>query len=333
MTQAHSIPTQLDDATRPRVSPKPLEVSFAVGDRLASRYYLLEELGRGAMGIVYRAADLREGGFVAIKLVPKLGQSTEAARFQRGTEIMLGLDHPALCRAFACGRSTECCYAVMEDLTGPSLDMAFAPGQRLPGTRAARLVAGLCEGLEVLHARGFVHRDLKPSNLVLRGRGEAESLVLIDFDLAKPFGPNLADSGRISRSALRSAGLTAGKGLSGTPVYMSAERLQGRAATPDSDVFAAGLVLYQLLMGRLPTAGHDHASLQLLIAARARSAPAVPTSSEISPRLAQIIQRALAPKLADRYPSALALAHDLRSLEPLSQRPTRSLVALRAVSA
>jgi len=331
MTQASASPTQFDDSTRPRQAQEAPEPTIRVGDHLASRYYLLAELGRGAMGIVYRAADLREGGFVAVKVLEKSGESVSASRFRRGTEIMLGFDHPALCRAFACGRSSECSYAVMEDLTGPSLDAAFASGQRLDWTRALRLVSSLCEGLGVLHARGYVHRDVKPSNLVLRGSDERESLVLIDFDLAKPYGPNLPDSGRFSRSALKSAGLSQGNGLSGTPVYMSAERLQGRPATPASDLFSAGLVLYELLLGRLPTEKHDHAALSLLIAARSRN-PGLPKDGSLPPGLVRILERAMAAKPEDRYQSASAMAQDLRNLEPLSERPTRILRGVRAVA-
>lgn len=317
-------------ATRPR-APRELKLSVGVGDRLASRYYLLEELGRGAMGVVFRAADLREGGFVALKLAPHRDELA-ITRFRRGTGIMLGLDHPNLCRAKACGRTTDCSYAVLDLVEGPSLFEAAEPGQRLPWKRATRLVAGLCQGLAALHARGSVHRDVKPSNLILQNAGARESLVLIDFDLAKPYGPELRDSGRFSRAALRGEGLTGGQGLSGTPVYMTAERLRGASATPDSDVFAAALVLHGLLLGALPTSREDYESLVSLISARARPLEGL---AELPDSLARILERALAPRRDDRYPSAQALADDLIALEPLSERPTRTLRALpfRALSA
>jgi eukaryotic-like serine/threonine-protein kinase len=278
------------------------------------------------MDVVYRARDLREGRLVAIKVVEHPQSDLATSRFKRGTEIMLRVDHPALCRAFACGHSEGYSFAVMEDLSSPSLDVALAPGERLPWRRAARLVAGLCAGLGTLHARGSVHRDVKPSNLVLRGLGKRESLVLIDFDLAKSYGPNLLDSGRISRSALASAGLSQGQGLSGTPVYMTCERLSGKSATPDSDVFGAALVLHRLLAGSLPTTREDYESLMSLIAARRRPLDRI---AGVPEPVSRILQRALAPQKSARYPSAVALAQDLIELEPSSERPTR---ALRAVT-
>ena len=291
-----------------------------IGARFAGRYHITEELGRGAMGVVYRAADLRGDGYVAIKVVP-LGEDEATARFVRGTKIMLRLKHSALCRALASGRSEVSSHVIMEDLPGCSLAAVLSPGTRVPWERAARWIAELCEGLALMHAQGFVHRDVKTGNLVLRGAGDRASLVLIDFDLAKPYSPPLLqDSGRIPRTTLLQLSLGAKKALSGTPVYMTAERLRGEPATPDADLFATALVLYRLIVGSLPTTQVDHLSLERLIDARRRALPRL--GPGVPPPLKRILQRALARRRGERYRSALELGRDLREVLEAAARPT-----------
>jgi len=174
-----------------------------------------------------------------------------------------------------------------------------------------------------LHAQGFVHRDVKTGNLVLRGGGDRASLVLIDFDLAKPYTPPLQDSGRIPRKTLLQLSLSAQKALSGTPVYMTAERLQGAPATPDADLFATALVLYRLIAGSLPTTQIDHLSLNRLLEARQRAIPRLGVG--VPPQLKRILERALARRRGERYRSALELGRDLREVLAASSRPTEPM--------
>lgn len=329
MTHPARIPSPAEDDSPTHVSETKLP--SLIGHRVAGRYELLDELGRGAMGVVYRAADLSRGGFVALKLVRR-SESLDSSRFVRGTRILLSLDHASICRAFACGHSPDYSYVVMEDLRAPSLSEAMAPGERFPWSRAVKLVAGLCDGLSLLHARNVVHRDVKLSNVVLTGSGQRERLVLIDFDLAKPYGPNLLESGRFSRAALSNPAATQGRGLSGTPIFMPADRLRGQAATPDSDLFAAALILYRLVTGSLPTSRADHSSLYALLAARARPVPAAGGAARIPAELERVLQRALSPRRAERYASAVGFARDLRHLLESSDRPTRALRAVASVA-
>lgn len=280
---------------------------------IANRYRVGQELGRGAMGVVYQALDMERSQPVVLKLVRHgEDQALLADRFERGTRILLNLDHPSLCRAEGCGRVGEYHYVVMRDLPGISVLEALSMRLRFPGTVAARLVAGLCDGLAYLHAQNVVHRDVKPGNLILTGPRGAERLVLIDFDLAKNYSFNLEDSGRFNRNMVLNRLSTAGC-LSGTPIYMSPERLRGEAAAPDSDVYAAGLVLYQMICGDLPTGGEAHRSVAALL--QARAIPVPPPSEwgvNLAPALERVLLKALAPKRSERYASAVGMARDLR---------------------
>jgi len=283
------------------------------GYLIANRYRLGAELGRGAMGVVYQAVDTENQRPVVLKLV-RHGeeQALLADRFERGTRILLNLDHPSICRAEGCGRAQDFHYVVMRDLPGVSVLDALNTRLRFPGTLAARLVASLCDGLAYLHAQTVVHRDVKPGNLILTGPRGAESLVLIDFDLAKHYTPNLADSGRFNRNMVLNRLSTAGC-LSGTPIYMSPERLRGEPAGPDSDVYAAGLVLYQMICGDLPTSGEAHRSVAALL--QARAIPVPPPSEwgvSLTPALERVLLKALSPKRCERYASAVGFARDLR---------------------
>lgn len=283
------------------------------GHVIANRYQLGAELGRGAMGVVFQALDRETRRQVVLKIV-RHGEEHRllADRFERGTRILLNLNHPAICRAEGCGRSQDYHYVVMRDLPGISVLDALNSRLRFPGTLAARLVASLCDGLAYLHSQSVVHRDIKPGNLILTGPRGAQSLVLIDFDLAKHFAPNVADSGRFSRNMVLNRLSTAGC-LSGTPIYMSPERLRGEAAAPDADVYAAGLVLYQMVCGDLPTSGEAHRSIAALL--QARAIPVPPPSEwgiSLTPALERVLLKALTPIRSERYATAVALARDLR---------------------
>ena len=300
---------------KPSSSPRPSAraLDLPLGHVVANRYELREELGRGAMGVVYRALDRQNQRLVVLKVVRhNADESLLADRFERGTRILLGLNHPAISKAEGCGRSADYHYVVMRDLPGISVLDALNARLRFPGMLAARLVASLCEGLAYLHASGIVHRDVKPGNVILTGPRGAESLVLIDFDLAKHAAPNLEDSGRFSRSMVLNRLSTAGC-LSGTPIYMSSERLRGETATPEADVYAAALVLYQMICGELPTRGEAHRSVAALLSARL-----IPVASpaergvSLAPQLERVLLKALSPTQSERYPSAAAFASDLR---------------------
>lgn len=265
------------------------------------------------MGVVYRATDLQTKRLVVLKLVRDDPDETLLSdRFKRGTRILLSLNHPAISRAEGCGRAGDYHYVVMRDLPGISVFDALNTRLRFPGMLAARLVASLCDGLTYLHSSGVVHRDVKPGNVILTGPRGAESLVLIDFDLAKHSTPNLEDSGRFSRNMLLNRLSTAGC-LSGTPIYMSSERLRGEAASPEADVYAAALVLYQMICGDLPTGGEAHRSIAALLSARV--VPVPPPSEwgvSLAPQLERVLLKALSPTQSERYPSAAAFASNLR---------------------
>lgn len=289
---------------------------FAAGHMIAGRYVLGEELGRGAMGVVYRALDQRTRSNVVVKLV-RSGDSLSSDRFKRGTRLLLGLSHPGICQAEGCGNGPGYHYLVLRDLPGASLMDALNARLRFPPLFAARLLAEFLESLAYLHACNVVHRDIKPGNLILTGSRGAERLVLIDFDLAKRFGPNVSDSGRFHRDMVVDRLSTAGC-LSGTPIYMSPERLRGAAANPEADLYASALVLYQLICGDLPTSGEAHRSVAALLAAR--TAPVPPPSEwgvTLPPQLETVLLKALSTRQSERYQSAVGFARALRQASQL----------------
>ena len=291
------------------VAPAPPEL--APGTLVGERYRLLQELGRGAMGCVHRAWDAEAGRLVAVKLVDR--ESTIAPRFRRGSKGLLQLRHPGICEATACGRHGGLDYLVTRYYAGVSLDIALRWLGRWEAPNAVRLTISLLEAIAYLHRQGYVHRDVKPSNILLTSEGRP---ILADFDLAKPFAANPPDSGVFSREALASSLRESAGCLSGTPLYLPLERLRGLPAEPGDDLYAAALVLYQLLTAQLPTDRSDYRDLASLCAAREE--PVTPPSqlgAELPRPLERVILRALSPSPEDRYETGEEFIAALRSGE------------------
>lgn len=252
-------------------------------------YRITGVLGEGAMGVVLEAEQQSPRRPVAIKVL-RARNPAVLARFTGEAEIMARLDHPGIARVYAAGDADGAPYLVMERVSGVTLDAHVAPvGERLA------LFAQVCDAIHHAHVKGVVHRDLKPSNIMVRADGR---VAVLDFGIARV----LDDDGARTREGE----------LIGTPVYMSPEQARMRPDEVDtrSDVYALGVILYELVSGTLP---YD---------VRGRSLPAVVrTICEDDPRplggerrgdLDAIARRALAKEAGDRYPSAAALAEDVR---------------------
>jgi serine/threonine-protein kinase len=214
------------------------------GYQLNGRYEVQEEVGRGSMGVVYRARRLEDNLTVAVKVVDQqLRNNQEAlARFRREAELGNRIKHPNVVQILDTGETPfGVPYLVEEFLTGKDLQHHLARGEVLSLREITFLIAALCDALEAAHAQAIVHRDLKPGNIVL-GRGPRGELTikLIDFGLAKSLS---ADPGNM---------LTAQVSAIGTPAYMSPEQLQNEPLDARSDIYALGVILYQLLCGSLP---------------------------------------------------------------------------------
>ncbi|MCA8951736.1 MAG: serine/threonine protein kinase, partial [Planctomycetes bacterium] len=301
--------------------------SIAAGARLGD-YALLRQLGEGGMGRVFEAEQVSLHRRVVVKVLNGELTGTPAAieRFRREASSAARLRHPGIVPIFEVGERSGVHFFAMEHVGGTSLDELCrrgdlgAPGSRARCEFAARVVAEVAEALQYAHEHGVVHRDVKPQNVLIADDG---SVRLIDFGLASDIArrPGAGGQGRPE------------VGLIGTPHYMSPEQASGAADGPASDVFSCGVVLYELLSGRRPfDAPSTGAVLQRIVASEP---PTMSASSVRVPRgLAVICTTCLGKTPASRYPSAGALAADLRAWlrgEPLQSDPPgagRRLVGL-----
>lgn len=263
-------------------------------DAPVERYECLEELGHGAMGVVFRARDRRLEREVAFKMLRDDVKPQNLARFRREAEVTARLSHPNVVSVLDSGEARGRAFIVMELVKGEPFDRTLA--RRALGRRAlVAVLAKVARGVQHAHERGVVHRDLKPSNILIPESGEPK---VSDFGAA-----HLLDAD----SVLTGTGM-----LTGTPSYMSPEQAAQRNedVSPRTDVYALGVILYEIVTGRLP---HVRPTIVKLLQAIAGDEPVAPRrlDERLSPDLEAVILCALEKDPRRRYPSALALAEDL----------------------
>jgi tetratricopeptide (TPR) repeat protein/TolB-like protein len=291
-------------------------------------YRILERIGQGAMGEVYRAEDEQLARPVAIKLLSLASTPAARQRFLNEARTVARLRHPNIVTIYSSDISGERPFIVSELLSGVSLDRLALP---LPGAEVLRIGAALASGLAAAHRQGILHRDIKPANAMQTEEGEVK---LLDFGLAKLIDAAPAPSGQALASALPAgAAVTHTGALVGTPLYMAPELWRGGPATAATDVYSFGALLYELALGR---AAHSAMSLDGLRRAATTSAPEPlrRAAPGLSPALAAIIERCLAMDPALRFPSAVELSEELekvRAARPAS-RWTRPRVAAAVAS-
>jgi serine/threonine protein kinase len=273
------------------------------GKQQFGRYEILCELGRGAMGIVYKGRDPRINRVVAVKTISLIGQSEEdereyRERFFREAEAAGRLSHPGIVTVFDAGEEpeTRAPYIVMEFVGGESLESLLARNNRklLVGD-ALQLTMEIAEALDNAHCLGVVHRDLKPSNILLTEDGHAK---IADFGVAKLNLANQTSNGR----AL------------GTPAYMSPEQLNGDSVDGRSDLFSLGVILYTILTGHRPFQGNSALTVSYRVVNR-DPIPATLLDTELPPGLDYIITRAMAKDVRDRYQRGMELVLDIQHLQ------------------
>ena len=253
---------------------------------VAGRYRILERLGHGAMSDVFLAEDLELGRRVALKL---LGPSADPVRFEREARAAAALTHPNVNQLFDYGKVDGRPYMVLEYLPGGTLEDRLRGGKPLPDDETRAIAVGLAAGLAHAHERGLVHRDLKPSNVLFDAEGRPK---IADFGIAR-----MGDAGTLTEAGT----------VMGTAAYISPEQAAGEPATPASDVYSLGVILFRMLTGRLPFTAQQ--PLELAAMHRDLPAPAVESfRGDVPPALAGVVNSALAKDPADRPPDGAALA-------------------------
>jgi serine/threonine-protein kinase len=274
------------------------------GHALEGRYELHEMLGEGSFGRVYRGLDRRLGRAIAVKVIKPWWAEDSAwvERFQREAELLARVSDPGIVQIFDVGHAEEGPYYVTELVEGESLADRLRRGP-LPVEEARTTAEQLCRALASAHAEGVVHCDVKPPNVLLSTGGTVK---VGDFGVAR-----LADSASQGVSAT----------VAGTPRYMSPEQARGRATTAATDVYSAGVVLYEMLAGRPPFL--DGSPVELGLHHLQDPPPALPRT--VPPQLREVVGRALAKDPADRYPDGGAMAKALYAARPPGGNPLTDL--------
>jgi len=285
-----------------------------VEPRTLGRYELLAELGKGSMGVVYRANDPLLDRLVAIKTVNMSLDPQEMAeyegRFYQEAKAAGSLNHPNIVTIYDIGKSGNIAYMAMEFLQGEELRSSMSTGQPLAAARAVEIAAQVAEGLAYAHRHGVVHRDVKPANIMLAVTGLAK---ITDFGIAR----------------MRSAEVKTQTGIVlGSPRYMSPEQVAGKRAEPRSDLFSLGVILYEMLTGKPPFTGEDVTSVMFQIM---NLVPPPPSSinARVPEILDFIVAKAIAKSPDDRYLNADEFAQDLREVAKQIDTTVHTLAATR----
>ena len=277
-----------------------LEVgAFTPGAMVGGRYRIIGLLGRGGMGEVYRADDLKLGQAVALKFLPSSVSQDPGllARFHNEVRLARQVSHPNVCRVYDINEEAGRHFLSMEYVDGEDLASLLKRIGHLPGDKALEVARQLCAGVAAAHEKGVLHRDLKPANVMLDGRGRVR---ITDFGLAV--------TGEESGDRIE---------VAGTPAYMSPEQLAGKPASVRSDVYALGLVLYEVFTGKR---AFEAASIAELRRKHADEAPAPPSSvtTGIDPVVERVILRCLERDPKARPSSAIQVASALPGGDPLA---------------
>ncbi len=334
------VAVEFEDAPVSPVAPSDVtSTSENVSGRPASPYQVIEMLGGGGMGVVYKARDTRLNRAVALKFLPADRADDEAAleRFRREAQAASALNHPNICTIYDIGEmpldgGEGQRFIAMEFLDGQTLERRIS-GKALPLQETFELAIEIADALSAAHAEGIIHRDIKPANVFVTKRGTAK---VLDFGLAKLTAMGSSDHAYLPAAPAQTGtgGITLMGKAMGTPAYMSPEQVRGEELDARADLFSFGVALYQMATGVLPFRGEDPELVREAILHRTPESPSR-LNSKVPPRLEEIILKALEKDRKFRYQYAAEIRTDLQRLkrESGSEQPDRAAIPWKEPSA
>ena len=328
-SSAHAAATGEPAVLTPAMEPA------ALSGKTVSHYRVLEVIGGGGMGVVYKGEDLRLDRAVALKFLPEeMGSDKRAVeRFEREARAASTLDHPNICSIYEFGEHQDQPFIVMPLLQGQTLrdhlSMLSAGGIRLGMDEFFEIAIQICNGLKAAHAKGIIHRDIKPANIFITSSGQVK---ILDFGLAKllPTGNETGGGGwqvepggagaapQPARAVEVDKTLTLRSSTAGTAGYMSPEQVRGEELDARTDIFSFGLVLYEMATGKRAFTGHSRAAIQAAILSVA-PAPVLEQNPNLPPGLNDVISKALQKDRSLRYQSAAELGGELERVRSSAQ--------------